>query len=368
MSALPRKIREQIDQAEKLHKQVYEKKSDDKPEGDKPEASKDDATKAKQEQEPATQAEALSPEPAAEPAGEPAAPAAEPAPAEPVGEQEPAATKNEEDAWKKRYDILRGKYDAEVPRQAAQIRELKGQIDGLQGLLANLQQTPPAAATPATPSAPATSLIDPQERAEYGEELISVIQRGAQEVFNPEVARLREELRELKSQLGGVNQTLTTTQRETVRETLAREVPEWETLNTDELFLEWLAQEDRYAGVTRQEMLDRAFKNNDAARVVRFFKGYLEENAALQPAQVTPAPTAETRNTATTLNDMVAPGKPSGASGNVAQTGNKRTWTQKQIADFYKKVNSGKYRNRPKEQEEIERDIVAAAGEGRITA
>lgn len=362
MSALPKAIREQVDAAEEIHGKVYNPKPKDKPEGDpKPEASNEEPEKAGHEtpQETPTQAEELNQEPeepakAAVPTEEPQEPAE---PAEPKGEAP--------DAWQRRYEILKGKYDAEVPRMAAQIREMKGEMDGLRGLLANLQQTPPGASQ-ATPQAPA-SLIDPKEREEYGDELISVIQRGAQEVFNPEVAGLREEIAELKRQLGGMGQTLTQTQQGTVLDRLAQEVPEWEKLNNDELFLDWLAQEDRYAGMTRQDMLDRAFKANDAARVIRFFKGYLEENAALQPAQADPAP-APARKTETTLDDMVAPGKPSGASGQVAQTGNKRTWTQKQIADFYRKVNAGKYRTRPKEQEEIERDIVAAAGEGRITA
>lgn len=366
MSALPKKIREQIAAAEKLHSEVYKKT----PDGEQPEAANAEPKETEQEVQPqaATQAEELNQEPAtpvedkaAEPAAaEPAAEPAEPAP-------EPAAKDDAPDAWQKRYNILKGKYDAEVPRLAGQLRDMKSEMDGLRGLLANLQQTPPAVPTQATPRAPAGSLIDPKEREEFGDELISVIQRGAQEVFNPEVASLKEEIAQLKTQLGGMGQTLNQTQQGTVLGQLTQEVPEWETLNKDELFLDWLAREDPYAGTTRQDMLDRAFKNNDAARVIRFFKGYLEENAALQPAQAAPAP-APARNTEVALDDMVAPGKPSAAPGKVAQTGNKRTWTQKQIAQFYKQVNSGKFRTRPKDQEAIERDIVAAAGEGRITS
>ena len=362
MSALPKSVQKQIKAAEEAHAKAYSK-PDEKSGDQNLEDANDEAAQSQ------TPPEGIQSPPAAEaqpvvtpPTGEETSPAEPPA-----DEGPPSAT--EPDAWEKRYSILKGKYDAEVPRQAKQIKELKNELASLRGLLAQMNEQKPASSpdsseTPAPTGIPAR-LLKQQEIEDYGDELISVIHRGAQEVFNPEIAALKEEIKQLKGQLGGVSQTLHSSQRDTVLDILTREVPDWKTLNEDELFLSWLDQVDTFSGEPRQALLDRAFGSGDAARVVAFFKGYLNENAALQPPQQDPAP--QPRNTQTKLDDMVAPGKPKGASGG-AQQGEKRTWTQKQIAKFYHDVNKGKYRTQPDKQNAIERDIVAAGREGRITA
>ena len=352
MSALPKAVRDQIKAAEKAHAEAYSK-SDDEPVVQSVEGG-DDKTP-----QPETPPEGVQPPETTE-----TQPAVTPEPA--AGEEQSADAPSEPDAWEKRYSILKGKYDAEVPRQARQIKELKGELNDMRGLLAKLNEQKPAGPTDASETPIATKrLLKQQEINDYGEELIGVIHRGAQEVFNPEIAALKEEISQLKSQLGGVSQTLHSSQRDTVLDILTREVPDWKTLNEDELFLSWLDQVDTFSGEPRQALLDRAFKSGDAARVVAFFKGYLNENAALQPPREDPAPPS--RTSATKLDGMVAPGKPKGAPGG-AQKGEKRMWTQKQIADFYQAVNKGKYRNQPDKQTAIERDIVAAGREGRITA
>ena len=42
-------------------------------------------------------------------------------------------------------------------------------------------------------------------------------------------------------------------------------------------------------------------------------------------------------------------------------------WTQKQIKEFYKDKSIGLYRGKEQEANEIEKDILAAPGEGRIS-
>ncbi len=367
MSALPAAIRKQVKAAEEAHAKAYSKPDDnagDQPDDQNLEGGNDETA------QPQTPPEGVQPPPAAEarpvavPDGQPPADASVEPPAKPSAGGEPT------DAWQKRYSILKGKYDAEVPRQARQIKELKTELASVRGLLAQLNEQKPVAPagsieTPASLEKPAQRLLKQQEIEDYGEELIGVIHRGAAEAFNPEIAALKEEIKQLKGQLGGVSQTLHSSQRDSVLDILTREVPDWKTLNEDELFLSWLDQVDTFSGEPRQVLLDRAFGSGDAARVVAFFKGYLNENAALQPPQQDEAPPA--RKTPSKLDDMVAPGKPKGASGG-AQQGEKRTWTQKQITDFYQAVNKGKYRNQPDKQAAIERDIVAAGREGRITA
>ncbi len=359
MSALPKSVRKQIEAAEKAHAEAY-KKDDAKPEGEQPEVTDEQKPEeAGQEVQPQETAEAQPPVTPEQPAAE-------------GGDQSAAEAsgKPEHDAayWENRFKIMEGKYKSEIPRQQNQIRDLKQDLTNMRDVMAQMKQQAPAApASDAEQKPPAGTpqrLLKPEEIADYGDELISVIQRGAQEVFNPEVAALREEISQLKKQLGGVSQTLTTSQRDSVLDVLTREVPDWKSLNEDEMFLHWLDQTDTFSGEPRQKLLDRAFESADAARVVAFFKGYLNESAALQPPPQVSAPPA--RNPQTKLDDMVAPGKPKGQSGG-AQKGDKRMWTQQQIAQFYQDVNKGKYKNQPDKQAALEHDIVAAGREGRIT-
>lgn len=357
MSALPKSVKRQIEAAEKAHAEAYKKEEEPKPEvveGKKDEEGTDfekpkEATAEVQPQAAAETGAELGDE------GKPAEPALS-------LDAQPA----EDPRWEQRYNILKGKYNAEVPRLQSELKALRAEMEGMRNVLAKMDEQKSAAPTsPAAPAAPQGRLLKEEEIEDYGTEMIDVIHRGAQEVFNPELQAMRDEIKQLREQLGGMGQTLNSGKRENVLDTLTKEVPDWKTLNEDELFLHWLDQKDAFSGLPRQELLDRAFEDADAARVVTFFKSYLEENAALQPPQG--AETPQPRNTSTKLDDMVAPGKPKAAPGS-AQKGEKRTWTQRQIADFYRKVNAGKYRTRPEEQMKIERDIVAAGREGRITA
>lgn len=266
-----------------------------------------------------------------------------------------------EDAWEQRYNVLKGKYDSEVPKQAAEIRELRQDLAAMRTLIAQ-QGTQPEKEEPEKPKAPET-LIKQEEVDDYGAELIDVIRRGAREVFNVEIVELKQKLEAIEQQLGNVGQTLAVRGRETVVEVLNREVPNWKTVNTDTEWLGWLDQVDPLSGVTRQQLLDAATKDNDAARVVAFFKNYLSENALAKDDKGQKAP--DNRNTDMTLENLVAPGKPNGAP-EVAHKGGETVWTDAKIRKFYRDVAAGKVSDL-KERTRIEKEIVAAVRNGKVT-
>lgn len=116
---------------------------------------------------------------------------------------------------------------------------------------------------------------------------------------------------------------------------------------------------DPYSGYSRKQMLMAAFEASDASRVLAFFRGYLGEQTRL-----TPDATPQARHPSASLESLVAPGVPHGAT--VVTPTTKRIWTQQEIAAFYKDVQLGKWKSRPQDKVAIEQDIIAAANENRI--
>jgi len=81
----------------------------------------------------------------------------------------------EDETFKQKYKTLMGKYDAEVPRLHQQVREMTEVTKQLQEELKALKVEP-------TKSKEKVSLVTDADRAEFGEELLDVQRRVAQEV------------------------------------------------------------------------------------------------------------------------------------------------------------------------------------------
>ena len=343
MSALPRGVQKKIKQAEELHRKVYEEPKEEA--GEKAEQQETEESKVEEEN---TDLSAGTEEQQTE----------ETVRLIESTEENPKT----DDTWEAKWRTLNGKYKAEVPRLHRQVKQLQGEITGLRDLLANLDSLKKEPEKPAPEQTVSQeNLLKPDEIEDYGADLIDVMRRAGQEGVNPVIQSLRNEIDVLKRQLGGVSQTVAMSSRDKVFNLLSSKIPNWEELNNDPGFLEWLDQIDPYSGISRQQMLSNAFEKNDGLRVVTFFQGYLNENDAMQTAQPAAAPQ---RTPQKKLDDLVAPGRPK-APVAAAQEG-KRTWTQAQIAAFYRDVTDGKYRNNPDKKRALEQDIIAAPLEGRL--
>ena len=316
---LPAAAQKQVDEANKLHSKIYDEKENETP----PEG----------EGEPTPE-----PEVVVEP--EQLSPAAPPPEAPPV-----------EEDFKHKYDVLQGKYNAEMPRLQDQVRQLEG-------LLAGMQKEQPAPVP--EPIEPKT-LLTAEEVEDYGSDMIDVVKRAAMEAVSPELERLKNENAELRKGVGGVQNHVMASTRQRMLDSLATAVPTWNTVNTDPEFVGWLQQVDAYSGARRQELLLHAFEQNDTARVVAFFEGYLSENAAVSGGNGTPAP----RTAQVDLNTLVAPGKQREGTPR-AQEDDTRRWSNAEISAFYRKVREGKFKSREKDRPKIEQSIIDAAREGRV--
>jgi hypothetical protein len=279
------------------------------------------------------------PQPAPEPPTPPISQEPEPKPAVP------------DETWEQRYHSLKGKFDAEVPRLYAQVREMNDQIKQLvaENAVAKAQTQQP---TPA----PAKTLITEQDKEAFGSDLIDLIERATEQKLagNRELeAQLRAEIDELKGKLGNVSERQVVSDKDRYETALTNAVPDWQALNVDQGFLNWLAEVDPVYGMPRQYALTNAYEALDALRTANIFNQYKK---TLTPAQNQPAkPNLQSQVAPTRSRTSPAPTNP-----NV----DKRIYTPQDIDAFYTEWRRGFIDEA--EAVQIEKDIHAATTEGRI--
>jgi hypothetical protein len=310
--AIPRKVKEAAEKAEALYQQAY----------------------AQQEEQPVAQ---LAQEP-------------EPAPAEPPQEEQvvsqdvqaPEPVQNEqqsappaEDKWEHKFKVIEGKYKAEVPRLAAQIRELSQKVEILSAENEELKSRP---------ATPAQSLISPEDREKYGDDLLDVIKRAAKE----EIGAKDAEITTLKRQLESINSTTAKQFEVSFYDRLGQLVPDWPVINDDANFHEWLDEYDELTGERRQDLLTKAENSKDADRVARFFTKWKAQKESSK---------------ATTQQALAAQVAPDAVKV-VKPPAGKRFFTRGEIADFYARARRGEIN--PKDVVAMEAEIHAASIEGRV--
>lgn len=332
--SLPKQVRQQIEDANRIQAEL--KAAQDAP------APADPTPPEAQPQEPAASV------PAAEPATDTPTPA--PQPAAPTVDMKAVLELQHQ------YRTLQGIHKS----LRTQNGELQSQVQTLQAQVNALTQEVERART--TPNVPSFVPLTDAEVAEFGPDLISAIERKAQEVAAP----LQEELRNAKAQinalqskdvqleqsLNGVAQTMQGTEEDRFTARLLALVPEFDVLNTDRNFLSWLSQVDPLDAKKRtlQERLNEATDALDADTVASYFSAFKQLRATSAPTP-TPNIAAQAQPASRSAPDL--PNKPAGP-----------VWTQERIGQFYADVSKGKYT--PQDKQRIEREIFKAQSENRI--
>lgn len=264
--------------------------------------------------------------------------------------------------WERRYNSMKGRFD----QSQDTIKAMSERLSQLEEALAVTQLTKPT--TPVTDVQP-EKLITPQEEETFGSEFLDVVSKKARETLSPEVVSLRNQVNELKAKLDGVVDVTVKRTRGEMKKALADAVPNWTELNHDEKFLSWLGLQDPLSGLNRHSMLKNAWAQNDAPRVINFFKGFLSQEAAATPQgnntdQGATGPTPVQPKVP--LETLAAPGRAKTSAANNAPAGEKPIFTRAQIGKFYSDIRAGVYRGRDAEKDSIENQIFAAQREGRI--
>jgi hypothetical protein len=276
-------------------------------------------------------------------------PATEPQPqnVSPEPEAKPAVS---EETWEQKYHSLKGKFDAEVPRLYAQVREMNGQMTELTSELAVVKsrsEQPVPASTP--------SLITEQDKEAFGSDLIDLIERATEAKLAGSrqlESKLTAQIAELKGQLGNVTDRQVTSDKDRYESALTNAAPDWQALNVDQGFLNWLAEVDPVYGMPRQYALTNAYEALDAHRTATIFNQYKKSVA---PAQ---------SNNRAELQRQVAPTRSRTSPAPTNPNVDKRVYSQQDIDTFYSEWRRGLVDEA--EAVQIEKDIHAATTEGRI--
>lgn len=277
----------------------------------------------------------------------------EPQPPEPPQNisPEPEPKPIPEETWEQKYRGLQGKYDAEVPRLHAQVREMNTQLQQLIADNAVLK-----AQKPTETPVPAKTLITEQDKEAFGTDLIDLIDRATEQKiagYRDTEAQLKAEIAELKGKLGNVSDRQVVSDKDRFLGALTNQVPDWQVMNTDPGFLDWLAEVDPVYGLPRQTALNNAYETFDATRTANIFKQYKALTAPAQNTQNKP-----------NLQSQVAPTRSRTSPAPASDSANKRTYTQGEITQFYEEWRRGYIDN--EEAVRMEKDIHTAIAEGRV--
>lgn len=334
------------------------------------------ALRASVERANALMAEVASPAPAGGQEGAaPAVPAAPPQPAavdppavpatQAVAPIAPPAPPAGDDTAEQRFRSEQGR------RQAAERAAEAARAES-----ANLRLVLAARATAAPAEAPTAPVVSPAdritdaERAEWGPDMIAVVTKAARAVFAEMVAPLQHQIAALQNGVQQVGNVV----KEDAGKTFLRDLTTltnsmWRELNTSDEFLDWLDENDPFAGVPRRALLNDAQNALNATRAANFFNSFLSQREALGTAPAAPgtpgvAAAIAAATPSLTLAELAAPGK---AKGGAPLSGaDKPIWTSREIAAFYADVRKGVFAGREAEKNRLEADIIAAAGENRI--
>jgi hypothetical protein len=181
----------------------------------------------------------------------------------------------------------------------------------------------------------------------YGEDLPRDARRWARQELGNEVSQLRQQ----------VAQQAVEASRQRCMNALDAD-PElggkWRKLNNDPEFLHWLNQEYDLAGCPRMQLLHQAYDAGDQWRVANFFKGYLASR--IPPRQ---------RTNERLPMEQTAP-RPALRPSADRYEERRRVFKPGEIRQFYNDCRLGRYDGHEAERLQIEREILAAAKEGRV--
>jgi hypothetical protein len=290
--------------------------------------------------------------PAFEPQAElPIQPQPQPAPAKPPPQD------MREVEYAKRYNMMRGRYEEEQ-RRLEEERRARAQVDAQNAALrAELQRVQNQVV-----EAPPPRLITPEDEANYGTDLISFVKRASEEVVGPKLSALEIENERLR-------QMVAEQSRGSMTAALDASVPNWRQVFNDPRFTQWLSLPDVYSGRLRSQLLTEAANAGQSARVVKFYQGFLADEAATGQIDSgsPPSPRQPARKAAISLETIATPGRGHPAGGTPARPGNEKPLiTRAQIAEFYSDVRKNLYVGREQQKIAAEAVLQAAIRDGRV--
>lgn len=257
--------------------------------------------------------------------------------------------------YKHRYQTLQGKFNREVPALHQKLSQLTEENQALQArVIAFLEAQSGTATQPKPDTLPAEKPKNDlaQKFRDEGFEDLAV----AVEAHEHKLEKRLAEIQKAQQQVEGRQSQ---TAQQAYYAELQRQVPDWNAINEDDGFRNWLAETDPFSGEMRNDLLVRAHNDQDPGRVSAFFNTWKQQqNTAVGNTPQDPGVNRKQR-----LESQVSP-----TTGRTQTTENKNkpAYTAENIRKFFQDKANGVYRGREDEAKRTEDDIMAAQQEGRI--
>lgn len=276
-------------------------------------------------------------------------------------QQQDTPPKANDDTWEAKYKSLKGKFDAENPMLKTMVRDLQRNESELKQRIEQLER-----ALQETKKEPEPQL-DPQRFEAYGTEfgeLVKVIeqQKKTLQEQSSKMAQLTAQLNGTSSRLDEVaidQEAERKKNYQTYINNVARELKargqDYNRLNYDEGFINWLRQHDQGDKYPRFSYLNQAEANHDLEATMAIFDRYLTGNTTPQAQRQQTFPNVQPQSVNTGV-DFNPPNQQQQVS----------EWKKSEITKFYTDKAAGKYDGREAEADRLEMEIFAASKAGRI--
>lgn len=272
-------------------------------------------------------------------------------------EQETPSQESPQDGFEHKYKVLQGKYNAEMPRLQNQVSELYQHLSRLQQ---ENEQLKTQSKESEIPKMPEYEEIDPESLTEYGDEFGKMAKQL--NTLAQENRQLQDELKSIKDSTQKVQQTQHSSREEQFWDRLSNLVPNWDEVNQNQDFLNWLTEEDPVSGTVRQQILEHHRNNLDVNKVARVFKAWLDQSGQSVKKQDTQL-SGESKPKKEGPKNVQPEASRAEEPEEISQG---RTWTRAQIKRHYDDMARGAWENREDEWKKIERQMLQAVQEGRV--
>jgi hypothetical protein len=252
-----------------------------------------------------------------------------------------------EETWEKRFIALQGKFTAEVPRYAEQLRKANESIESLRKQNELLMQAP---------EPQEVQKVTSEDEEAFGSDLIELVRKVSKQEAAQAAKTATAEVQKVANKIQSVEQAQAATAGDRFMSEVATAVPDWEVVNADSRWLDWLGEYSPETGAPRQVALDHAQSNLDSARTIALFNTFKRTLPAPEVKTVSAQEKAQQE-----LKSQVAPAK-TAASAPKANT--ERIWSGKEYEQAFD-VRNSRVMTTP-ELDAIQAEAERAYLEGRV--
>jgi hypothetical protein len=260
----------------------------------------------------------------------------------------------EEEAPKPKRTDWKGKYQTEAKRLAGikassdrEKFETRQTIARLQSQVEELNNRPVAEVDPFK------DIFSQEDADVVGDEAIDIVKRASKAAAERSTSELRKELAKLKKDAEDKAtrdaKSAEDNKYDSFLDRLESKKDNWEAINRDPAFINYLSEVDRDSGYTRQELFHRAEGNGDVGRIVSFMNDFESKaNPGKKELEEKIGPTG-----------IPSPSVPVAKEGVTILDGS-------YVDKYFDDVLRGKYRGNPALRQERQLEIDIALSEGRV--